>query len=172
MTHPLTPLARRLARGGVRYVVIGVSGANLYAPGGQAIFATEDIDLFLPPDPDNLLRAWHACDEAALDLRVGGEPLDQPRDRWLADRIIERQATVRATGGDLLADLTLRMEGFDFETVWTERRMFTIDDEAVPTARLLQIIESKVATGRDKDKLFLATHKDALEQLLKRPDLD
>jgi len=27
-----------------------------------------------------------------------------------------------------------------------------------------------LARGRDKDKLFLATHRDALEQLLKKPD--
>jgi hypothetical protein len=40
----------------------------------------------------------------------------------------------------------------------------------VSTARLLHIIESKAATGGRKDQLFLATHKDALEQLLKKPD--
>jgi hypothetical protein len=47
-----------------------------------------------------------------------------------------------------------------------------IEGVDVPTARLLHIIQSKHATGRDKDRLFLATHKDALEQLLKKPDLD
>ena len=36
------------------------------------------------------------------------------------------------------------------------------------TARLLHIVESNQAAGRPKDQLFLATHKDALEQLLKR----
>jgi hypothetical protein len=40
----------------------------------------------------------------------------------------------------------------------------------VPTARLLHIVESKQAAGRPKDQLFLATHKDALEQLLKPHD--
>jgi len=40
----------------VRYVLIGVSGANLYGPAGQAVFTTEDFDLFLPLDPDNLFR--------------------------------------------------------------------------------------------------------------------
>jgi len=37
-------------------------------------------------------------------------------------------------------------------------------------APLARAIESKHATGRDKDKLFLATHRDALEQLLKKPE--
>lgn len=172
MTHPLAPLASRLAQRAVRYVVIGVSGANLYAPAGQAIFTTDDIDLFLPVDADNLMRAWDACEQSDLELWLGREPLDRSRDRWLADRIVERRVLTRATGNDLTVDLTLQMEGFEFETVWTERRVFRIDDVEVPTARLRHIVESKLATGRDKDKLFLATHKDALEQLLKRPDLD
>jgi hypothetical protein len=168
VTHPLAPLARELAAQSVRYVVIGVSGANLYAPSGQTLFASEDIDLFLPPDPDNLVRGWNACEDAALDLWLGEEPLERPRDRWLAERIISRRALVRAGAvKDLQVDLTLVMAGFDFEAVWKERREFTVEDVPVPTARLLHIIESKRAAGRPKDQLFLATHLDALEQLLK-----
>jgi hypothetical protein len=37
----------------------------------------------------------------------------------------------------------------------------------VPTARLLHVVASKQAAGRPKDQPFLATHKEALEQLLK-----
>ena len=62
------------------------------------------------------------------------------------------------------------MAGFDFERVWAERRAFLIEGAEVPTARLRHIVESKHAAGRDKDKLFLATHKEALEQLLKKPE--
>jgi hypothetical protein len=40
VTHPLAPLARELAARSVQYVLIGVSGANLYSPAGQAVFAT------------------------------------------------------------------------------------------------------------------------------------
>ena len=172
MTHPLSPLARELRQRGVRYVVIGVSGANLYGPSGQAIFTTEGIDLFLPVDADNLVQAWGACEDAGLDFWSNGEPLDQPRDRWLADRMIERRALTRVSGpNELLVDLTLVMKGFDFETVWNARRDFLIDGVPVPAARLLHIVESKQATGRPKDQLFLATHLDALEQLLKKPDV-
>jgi hypothetical protein len=172
VTHPLAPLARRLGDRHVRYVVIGVSGANLYGPGGQAVFATDDIDLFLPLEPDNLIRAWAACDETRLDLWLANEPLDRPRDRWLAERIVERRALTRATGpDDLMVDLALEMKGFEFDPVWAERRTFRIEGVDVPTARLRHIIESKHATGRDKDTLFLATHKEALEQLLRGRDL-
>jgi hypothetical protein len=169
VTHPLVPLARALGERDVRYLLIGVSGANLYGPGGQAIFATEDLDLFVPLDADNLVRVWTACHATGLELWLIDEPLDQLRDRWLAERIIERRAVTRATGPDNLAvDITPVMTGFEFEPVWAERRTFRIEDVDVPTARLRHIVESKHATGRDKDKLFLATHKEALEQLLKK----
>lgn len=169
MSHPLAPLGRTLAARAVRYVIIGVSGANLYSPTGQAVFTTDDFDLFLPPDPDNLVNAWAACDAAGLELWSMNDPLDRPRDRWLAERVVERRALTRATGPDDLAvDLTLVMKGYDFETVWAERREFVIEGAAIPVARLLHIVTSKHATGRDKDRLFLATHRDALEQLLKK----
>jgi len=96
VTHPLSPLAAALGRHSVRYVMIGISAANLYGPDGQAIFATEDIDLFLPLDADNLVAAWAACDETALELWSNNEPLDRPRDRFLAERVIERRALTRA----------------------------------------------------------------------------
>jgi hypothetical protein len=132
---------------------------------------TDDWDLFLPVDPDNLVQAWAACDDIDSELWVGEEPLDRPRDRWLAERIIDRRALTRVTGpGDLRVDLTLVMKGFDFEAARQGRRVFVLAGVDVPTARLRHIVESKHAAGRDKDKLFLATHKDALEQLLKRPD--
>lgn len=171
MTHPLTQLARALARRSVRYVLIGVSGANLYSPTGQAIFTTQDFDLFLPLDVDNVLQTLAACEDEQLDLWMRDEPLDRPRDRWLAERIVERRAATRVTGpNDLTADLTLTMTGFDFETVWNDRREFIIDETPIPIARLLHIITSKHAAGRDKDRLFLATHRDALDQLLKKTE--
>jgi hypothetical protein len=167
--HPLSPFARALGVRGARYVLIGVSAANLYGPAGQAVFATEDFDLFFQPDAPNLVNAWLACDDVGLDLRVSEEPLDRPRDEWLANRVIERRAAMRGTGAnDLVVDLTLEMAGYDFATVWNERRQFIIDDANIPVARLLHIVTSKHAAGRDKDRLFLATHRDALEQLLKK----
>jgi hypothetical protein len=171
LTHPLAPLASAFAARSVRYILIGVSGANLYGPTGQTIFTTEDFDLFLPLDPENLLNAWTVCDEAGLDLWTGNEPLDRPRDRWLAERVIQQRVLTRATGPSYLTvDLTLVMKGFGFESVWNERREFVLENTTLPVARLLHIVTSKHATGRDKDRLFLATHRDALEQLLKRHD--
>jgi hypothetical protein len=37
----------------------------------------------------------------------------------------------------------------------------------IPVARLADIVASKQRAGRDKDRLFLATHADALRDLMK-----
>jgi hypothetical protein len=101
----------------------------------------------LPPDPQNLVQAWAACDDLRLELWLTDEPLDRPRDRWLAEWVIEHRAVTRVTGpDDLKVDLTLVMKGYDFDTAWNERRTFRTDadtqcvaatacDAAIPTFR-------------------------------------
>jgi hypothetical protein len=46
--EPLTRLGAALNEARVRYVTIGVAGANLWARSGHTIFTTRDYDLFLP----------------------------------------------------------------------------------------------------------------------------
>jgi len=160
-------LVRSLSRARVRFVVIGLSGANYYARSGGTLFLTQDRDLFLPPDPDNILAAWRACDARRLDLLCGAEPLDRPRDRLLAERVITNRALVRATdGAGLDVDFTLVMSGFDFATVWSERRLFRVGELEIPVARLAHIVESKRRAGREKDRLFFAAHVEALRDLM------
>ena len=155
----------------VRFVLIGVWGANLFAHSAGAIFSTQDRDIFLPPNADNLLRAWQVCDACGLSLWCGNEPLDVPHDRFVADAIVLRRALVRATDDrDLQIDLTLSMAGFEFEPVWSERRTFIVGHTEIPVARLSHIVRSKAAAGREKDRLFLATHADVLKQLLGNSD--
>lgn len=165
---PMQRLAEALNLAGTRYVLIGVAAVNFYALDAGTVFTTQDRDLFLPADPENLLSVWQACDRLGLRLLVGREPLDSPRDRWLAERVIAGRLLVRATDdAALAADLTLVMAGFEFDEVWRERRTFRLGETDVPVARLEHIVRSKHAAGRDKDRLFLATHRDALEQMLR-----
>lgn len=160
-------LAGALSAGRVRFVVIGVWGANYYAPSGGALFTTLDRDLFLPPDPENLLSAWSVCASQGFALYAGSEPLDAPRDESLARAVVERRALTRASDGQGVdVDLSLVMSGFDFETVWTARRSFDVEGIAIPVARLTHIVKSKAAAGREKDRLFLAMHEDALARPL------
>jgi hypothetical protein len=166
---PFLDLARALIEADVRFVVIGVWGANYYATSASTVFRTEDRDLFLPPDPDNLVKCWAACERVGLELWGEGELLDKPRDRWLAERVVASRALVRATHGAALdVDLSLVMKGFEFDTVWNDRRTFVVEGVDIPVALLQYIVASKHAVGRDKDRLFLATHREALEQLLRR----
>lgn len=166
---PFVAFAGALGKRGVRFVLIGVAGANQYALSGSTLFTTRDYDLFLPPDPDNALEAWLACGPLSLMLWCGDEPLGQPLDRFLAEQVVSRRALVRASDGKGLdVDLTLVMAGFEFEPVWRERRIFEVEGVDIPVARLRHIVHSKAAAGRPKDRLFLATHEEALRELLKR----
>jgi len=150
-------------------VVIGVAGANYYALSRQTLFATQDRDLFLPPEARNELAALEACSSLGLEL-TADEPLEEPIDSILAERIVANLATVRARGAHGLdVDLNLVMAGFEFEEVWRERTHFSVEGVRIPVARLEDIVESKRAAGRGKDLLFLREHRDVLERLLKRP---
>ena len=114
------------------------------------------------------MRAWDASEAAGFRLWSGSEPLDTPHDRLIADAVVARRAQTTAIHGELQVDLTLVMAGFEFETVWNERRVFIVEGVEIPVARLAHIVESEAAVGREKDRLFLATHAEALRQLLGR----
>jgi hypothetical protein len=113
--EPFLHLAGAFDQAKVRFVVIGVAGANQYARSAGSLFTTEDFDLFLPANPGNALLAWRACEDTGLALWCGAEPLDSPRDEFLAEQIVSRRALVRAEGPDLRVDLTLVMAGFEFD---------------------------------------------------------
>ena len=164
-------LAGALSACGVRYLVIGVWGANYYAPSGSAMFMTLDRDLFLPADSGNLLAAWHVCEDNGFELFAGAEPLDEPRDAGLARAVVERRALTRASDGmGTDVDLSLVMSGFDFEAIWPARRMFEVDEIAIPVARLSHIVQSKATAGREKDRLFLTTYREVLGSILSEDD--
>jgi hypothetical protein len=81
---------------------------------------------------------------------------------------VSRRALVRADGHGLLVDFSLVMAGFTFDDVWSRRRVFKVEGLEVPVASLKDIVSSKAAAGRPKDRLFLATHEEALRELGRR----
>ena len=162
-----TALAGAVSAAGVRYVVIGVWGVNYYAPSGNAMFMTFDRDLFLPADPDDLLEARRVCEMNGFRLFMGSEPFVETHDGALARTMVGCRALTRASDGAATdVDLSLVMSGFEFEMVWPARRMFEVEGVAIPVAKLSHIVESKARAGREKDRLFLATHREALQHLL------
>jgi hypothetical protein len=146
--------------------LIGVGGANYYARGSGLLFTTQDRDLLLPPDAANALRAWRASRRLGLDLWCQDEPLGDPLDLFLARRIVERRALVRTDLPGLGVDFTFVMGNLEFSQVWPRRRVFRARGVAVPVAALSDIVASKAAAGRPKDRLFLATHEENLRQML------
>ena len=58
----------------------------------------------------------------------------------------------------------------EVEVVWERRRTFVVDDVEIPVARLADIVTSKANAGREKDRLFLATHAEALRNLIRGDD--
>lgn len=173
MSADFETLVRELADRRVRFVLIGVEGANHYAATAAMRFTTQDKDRFLPPDADNLLRAWEACEKTGLELTTPKEPLDRPRDLWLAQRIVELRALTCASDGKaLLIDLTFVMGDYAFDEVWRERREFQVDGATLPVARLTHIVRSKTVANRLKDRLFLETHSAELRELLGRRERD
>lgn len=163
-------LFRDLVRAQVRFVLIGVGGANYYAHTGGQLFATQDQDIFLPSDPENVLACWQVFREDGWDLWCNREPLGEPVDLWLAEKVVSHQAAVKAgLGGDEI-DLTLVMKGFTFEEIWEERRLFWREGVEIPVARLEHIVRSKRAVGRPKDHLFLTTHEELIKELLGREE--
>lgn len=164
-------LLQQLNREQVRYVIIGVAGANYYARSGAEVFTTKDRDLFLPADPGNLLNAWRVSRKVGYDLWSGTEPLGEPLDSWLAERVVGQRANTTAIHpAGVTVDFTLVMAGFEFQDVWNERKFFRVHDVDIPVARLSHIVESKAKADRPKDRLFLATWEEALRDLLKDED--
>lgn len=170
--HAYEQLLSALVHAGVRFLVIGVSGANFYARRRDTLFVTQDMDLFFPTDPRNLLAAWEVCTSAGFELFAGGEPLGRPIDDWLARRVVQSRAAVRAlNAANAKVDLSLTMAGCEFEDLWREKLTFHAGKAEVPVAPLHRIVESKRLAGRPKDHLFFVSHEEVLSDLLE-PDED
>jgi hypothetical protein len=60
------------------------------------------------------------------------------------------------------------MAAFALDDVWARRRVFKVQGVALPVASLRDIVASKAAVGRPKDRLFPATHEEALRELERR----
>ena len=91
-----------LHKAAVRFVVIGVWGANYHAHSVGVVFTTEDRDLFLPPDPQNELKAWQACRREGLELWCGEEPLGDPLDAFLAKGVVSPRPAYQPIASEII----------------------------------------------------------------------
>jgi len=123
-----------LARHAVRYLFIGKSGAILLGFPDT----TQDADLFVAKDPANGRALAAALGELGFDLT--------PQQ---AAEIESGKDFVQLKNGPFDLDLVFAPDGIEtFERAW-ERR---VEIEGFPVCRLDDIIASKVASNRVKDR--------------------
>lgn len=155
-----------LSKGKAEYVAIGLMAINHYAEGASQVFHTEDLDVLLPPRPAPLRRACAALAAAGYELSSNGEPLG-PVDAFLAKRIVDRRAVVRARHEHGLGvDLVLEARPFTFAQWRRRSRVFRVDDVGVRCGALDMLLAAKKEAGRPKDRAFLkmyAAHREPLK---------
>src|SRR5438874_731968 len=122
------------ARHGVRYLFIGKSGAILLGFPDT----TQDADLFLAKSPENGRAAAAALRELGFDLTDEEE-----------QQIIRGKDFVQLKNGPFDLDLIFAPDGIErFDDAWSRR----IDVEGFPVCHIDDIIASKAATNRQKDR--------------------
>ena len=156
---PLTIL-RTLNEYDVRYLAIGGLAATLYG----SPLTTGDLDVCPADDPQNLDRLAAALD--ALDARIYTS--DEPEGvRFLPDAVFLAQAEVWnliTEAGRL--DLNFQPAGTGgYDDLIKDSVRFELGELEVPSASLRDVIRSKEAAGRERDRQALPTLRRLLATL-------
>jgi hypothetical protein len=122
-----------------RFMVVG---AHALAVHGVSR-ATQDLDVWVDPTPQNAARVWRALVEFGAplsDLRITPDDLTQHG--------IVLQLGLPPNRIDLLTTLT-GLDGFD--AAWTDRVTQSIRGQRVPFLGRVALLQNKRATGRTRD---------------------
>ena len=123
-----------LKRHGVRYLFIGKSGAILLGYPDT----TQDADIFVEKNPENGRALVSALREVGFDLSAGQEA-----------EIVRGKDFVQLRTGPFDLDLVFAPDGIErFEDAFRRH----VDVEGFPVCHIDDIIASKEASGRAKDR--------------------
>ena len=151
-----------LDRHGVRYVLVGGMAAILHG----APHVTTDVDIVPEEGRANLSRLSAALKELNARIRVAGEegvPFDHSAES-LARVRIWNLVTDR---GDL--DITFVPSGTrGYDDLVRDVEPMPIHGTLVPLASLADVVRSKEAAGRPKDRLVLPVLRRLLETRMRR----
>jgi hypothetical protein len=149
-----------LERHGVDYVLIGGLAASLHG----SPHVTTDVDITPARDRKNLERLAEALEEMDARIRTEGEPDGLPFDG--SPEMLSNASILNLTTrhGDL--DLTFVPAGTrGYDDLRRRAVEIRVHETRVVVAALGDVIRSKEAAGRDKDRLTLPTLRRLLERL-------
>jgi hypothetical protein len=148
-----------LDRHDVRYVLIGGLAAVLHG----APHVTTDVDIVPEEGKQNLERLSSALTELGARIRVTGEPDGVPFDHAAESLARVRVWNLTSSLGDL--DITFEPSGTQgYEDLRRDVLRLNVHGIDVPVASLADVIRSKEAAGRPRDRAVLP----ALRELLTR----
>jgi len=148
-----------LERHGVAYVLIGGLAATLYG----SPHVTTDVDITPDAEPENLARLAAALIDLDARLRVENEPKGVSFDRSAEALAGADVWNLQTRHGAL--DLTITPAGTSgYDDLRRDAVVLEIRGTQVVVASLGDIIRSKEAAGREKDRLTLPTLRRILEE--------
>ena len=143
-------VAETFAKHEVEFMFIGKSGAILLGYPG----ATQDVDLFPNKSPENGKRIVAALRE--LDFEIT---------ETISEKIIKGVDFVQLKTGPFDLDLVFAPDGIESFAEARKRMIFV---EGFPVANIRDIINSKKASGREKDLVDLPLLEDFRQEFEKK----
>jgi predicted nucleotidyltransferase len=148
-----------LDRHGVRYVVIGGLAAILHG----APHVTTDVDIVPEEALRNLERLSEVLRELNAKIRVAGEEDGVPFGHDADSLARVRIWNLVTDRGNL--DITFQPSGtHGYEDLRRDAVQMTVRGVEVPVASLADVIRSKEAAGRERDRAILPTLRRILER--------
>ena len=160
MTFDPNELIKVLDAHGVRYVLIGGLAASLHG----AEYVTGDLDITPEATQDNLERLSSALDDLRARVRIEGEPDGLPFSHDSRSLGSAKVWNLVTRAGDL--DISFVPSGTrGYEDLVRGAVTITIHGIEVVVASLADVVRSKEAAGRDKDRAALPMLRRLLEEL-------
>lgn len=148
-----------LDRHDVRYVLIGGLAATIHG----SPHVTFDVDIAPERSPENLSALARALEELGARIRVEGEPEGLAFDA--SRQMLERTGILNLVTRHGALDVSFVPSGTGgYADLKRAAREVNIDGVHVLVAALEDVIRSKEAAGREKDRLVLPTLRRLLER--------
>jgi len=160
---PYAEILGKFNHGGIKYVVIGMSGINYYALKAQETFATQDFDIFVNPTIDNVKKCITIFRNLNYSLTANNQNLN---DSSIKDIVRNKKTILAVDTYGITFELILAVSGYTFSQMEKDAAIFAVENISIKVGKLNKLLLSKKIAGREKDKLFLKR----FEALLREKD--